>query len=915
MKKSLSIAISLFAVIWIVETTRAQSQKQESKNTETAKESKEVTKSSRIPIIRRSAGKNVPSTKDSTAQKSQQTTEKPKQSGNPTSPTGNLKANSAASKVSAVKASTDAVSQDNSSEETSTTSIPSSAKSSTTATNPTSSDSTPAGRSQPIPRSPQIPALPGGPVNEPSSTSTSAGSTPTIPGGRTTTIPGDASSANGGGNVLANMSNQELDSLENELLQNDEQMLTAKNMPLEQVFEIYQELSGKTILHPVSLEGEITINSQSTLSREEAIQALDYVLALNGITMVKGDSDKFITAVVTAEALLEPQSFSDLSTADLPETGGLITRVVTVNYLVPSELVESLAPFSKLDGGLTPYDQTNLLVIKDYAGNVKRMMEIIDRIDVEVEKEIEMELIPIRYALASDIAEIIGSLTIGGTALTVGGSRGNSGGGSSLGRGSNRGNSRTNSGSGGNSRNSYGSSSSGYGGSSYGGGSYRGFANSLPRELEELEAQGFNIRNVEYNMDSIRPFQSSRTRPTTTSSRSKSSASRTGIRTPASSSASSSASRGSRSAFRSNVNNIVRQAGGGLEEELQILENATIIADLNSNSILVFSNKRDLILIKDIISELDKVQPQVLIESLIIEVSLGDTLDYGVSASQNKKTAGDFTGAGIINNLSAGEPFLDPSTLLSFSDFTDGGVGSGFSYFGTFGDDWDFLVRAVATDSRIHVLAKPRAQTTHAKSASLFVGETVPFVSGSGIGFSGTSQSFTQQLDVGISMYVEPLINPEGLVVMYMDLVVENRGEDVIIDGNPVPATTRREAQAEVAVRDGEIIILGGFINQIKRSSASGVPLLKDIPWLGKLFSRTRTSSEEIELIILIHPTVLETPELAAIHAENEKRTNLPGIQEAEREFQEAKKKQWNRIEAKKRKASGKRGKRELFLN
>jgi type II secretory pathway component GspD/PulD (secretin) len=148
-----------------------------------------------------------------------------------------------------------------------------------------------------------------------------------------------------------------------------------------------------------------------------------------------------------------------------------------------------------------------------------------------------------------------------------------------------------------------------------------------------------------------------------------------------------------------------------------------------------------------------------------------------------------------------------------------------------------------------------------------------------------------------------------------MDLVVENRGEDVIIDGNPVPATTRREAQAEVAVRDGEIIILGGFINQITRSSDSGVPFLKDIPWLGKLFSRTRTSNEEIELIILIHPTVLETPELAAIHAENEKRTNLPGIQEAEREFQEAKRRQWNRIEAKKRKASGKRGKRELFLN
>jgi type II secretory pathway component GspD/PulD (secretin) len=99
-----------------------------------------------------------------------------------------------------------------------------------------------------------------------------------------------------------------------------------------------------------------------------------------------------------------------------------------------------------------------------------------------------------------------------------------------------------------------------------------------------------------------------------------------------------------------------------------------------------------------------------------------------------------------------------------------------------------------------------------------------------------------------------------------------------------VPITLDRSASAKVAVRSGETIVLGGFISQDKDFSRSGVPFLKDIPGLGLLFSARSENKNRRELMIFIKPTVLETPEIAAKVALEEK-GKMPGVMEAEREF------------------------------
>ncbi len=140
-------------------------------------------------------------------------------------------------------------------------------------------------------------------------------------------------------------------------------------------------------------------------------------------------------------------------------------------------------------------------------------------------------------------------------------------------------------------------------------------------------------------------------------------------------------------------------------------------------------------------------------------------------------------------------------------------------------------------------------------------------------------------MQIGITLQVLPLINPDGLVVMDIKQRTQSIGQDIAIAnvGN-VPETIDREANAKVAVRDRETVMLGGFISNEKRKSASGVPILKDIPLLGNLFRSTSKSTDRQELMILIRPTVLPSPIEAAKLVKEEMRI-MPGVASARREY------------------------------
>jgi general secretion pathway protein D len=592
---------------------------------------------------------------------------------------------------------------------------------------------------------------------------------------------------------------------------------------LNQVLQVYAELRNRTILRPASLaSAPIVLKTQTALTKREAIQALDAVLALNAIAMIDV-GEKFVKAVQAPTAFQEGQVFSKIEPGQLPDMGQYLTHVVQLRYAKPSELVQALQPFAKIPNAIMPIDSSQILVLRDFTENVKRMLEMINQIDVSIPSEFISEVIPIKYALASDISAALNSLGGGGGGTTVGsGSRSSTGG--IGGGGMNRG---------------------------IGGAGGAGGAGGINRPG--------GIGNYPGNTGSgTSPFGA---QATTTPG---------GVTQPGGD-------------FSSRLQNIIRRASAS--GEIQILGQTKIIADERTNSLLIFASKTDMDMIKDIISKLDVVLAQVLIEAIIMEVSLDDSKNIGVSyletGGQNGKVGHGignyFNGIGGINNGS----FLTDS---SFSALTNagGGIASGFSYLAHLGGDLDVTATAIAQDNRVNVLSRPRIQTSHAVPANLFIGNTVPYITGTAFGYTGVgSQSQYTEKSVGITLNVLPLINPDGLVVMDIQQDIEQLGTPTTIDGNPVPTTTKRSASAKVAVKDRDTVILGGFISNTKSSGKSGVPFLKDIPLLGYLFRSTSDSHQRVELIVMMRPTVLPTPEIAAAVA-NTERNNLPGIRRAE---------------------------------
>jgi general secretion pathway protein D len=595
---------------------------------------------------------------------------------------------------------------------------------------------------------------------------------------------------------------------------------------LNQVLEVYQDLTGRTVLKPASLpQAKISIRTQTELTLAEGVQALDTVLGMNGISMVP-IGEKFIKAVPEAQAGNTGAKDNQRPTEELPEMGGFITQVIQLTNAAPNDIVPVLTPFSKAPNSILSIPSTSMIVLRDYTENVKRMVEMIRKIDVMPQADFESVVIPIKYALAGDIATVLGNLTQGGGQTTTVGGQGQRGG-----------------------------LSGGVGGLSGGLSGGWGGAGGLPGQ------PGYNPNNPNaFNQQ--QGLQG-------------------GLR-------GGTGGAGGRGGFQNRLQQIVnRAASGGAGGDIFVLGNTKIIADERINALLIFATKADLVTISNIIEKLDVVLQQVLIEAIVMEVSLGNDLSYGVSYIQKTPTKfGDVaTGIGAVKNV----PFLNAfnfGTIASVASNASSSLPSGFSYYASF-MNFDATATAIASDSRVNVISRPRIQTSHAVEANLFVGQTRPYVTGSYSYFGGGPQTQFQQQQIGLTLSVLPLINNEGLVVMDIHTKIQQIGEDVPIDANfSVPETIDREARAKVAVRDRESIMLGGFIATTKNKSKSGVPILKDLPILGALFRTTKDSDQRREMIILIRPTVLPNPQDAATYAAEE-RSRLPGTRRADLEFME----------------------------
>ena len=615
-----------------------------------------------------------------------------------------------------------------------------------------------------------------------------------------------------------------------------------EGVDLNQVLQIYAQYVGRTLLRAALPDAKITLDTSATpLTKGEMIQALQAVLALNNVSVINV-GEKFVKVLPSDQANTAAGEIDRSGSMNLPSLGSYITHVVQLRYVKPSEMIQIIQPFAKLPNSILAIDSNGILVLRDYAENVKRMLEMIEQIDISVPAEYISEVIPIRYAKVDEIASALTSLGGGGGTVAGVGTAPSSG-----------------------QISGFGSRSGGIsgvgGGGGIGGNNYQNGG---------INSGAFGARSTGTTLGGANP----------------------------------NGSPNGQSTFAQRLNNIINKAGGGSsggqQDPIQLFGQTKIVPNESSSTLLIYATRQDMVMIKEIIAKLDVPLAQVLVEAVIMDVTIGHTFNLGVSAAQNPQANGNFVGGGGINN---GQSFLGviqnlttnyngtniTSVVNSFSSSlgTNGGssfgnsLPGGLSYFGNIGQTWDLAITAAESDSHASIIQRPRIQTSQAKPAQFFVGNTVPYVTGNTYGGAYGNSSSYSQLSVGVELDVTPFINPDGEVAMDIQQEIDDLDGYTAISGvGNVPNTIKRTLNTSITVRDRDTVMLGGFIKSDKSTSKSGVPFLSSIPILGNLFTQRSDSKDRQELIVLMRPTVLKTPKLAAENTIKESQ-RLPGVSRA----------------------------------
>lgn len=594
---------------------------------------------------------------------------------------------------------------------------------------------------------------------------------------------------------------------------NDLVTLNLLNAPLETALDLYAGLVRRVLLRPPQLAGgPITLKFED-LTREEAIEAMNAILALNSVSVIPV-GEKFVKVVPSQQAIQEGAATNEEAIDQLSELGQFVTKLVKVTNVLPGDIAQAVQQFAsgKVQNPVLVFDDQDFFILRDMAPNVKRMAELIKELDVTPEVDYKLEVIPIRYGKVEEIYDTLNSVVTGQP--------------SNLGS---RNSSRT--------------------------GGFRSGANNT---TSRTGSSAFGRTGSGFTGSGFIPQQATATRITSPGAARSSFADR----------------------LRQVSANAAAGAGGAGGAQYNLLGDARIIPDMRSNSLIVYAGKEDFEMLTNIVARIDTLLAQVLIESIILEVSLEKGQDVGVSMVQRPQQFGNWAGAGgSLNDASI-------ATNLLGSIFP-----AGFSYFGQYKDDFSFAVTAIANDSNAKVLARPRIQTTHAQPAEFEIGDTVPYPRssspyyGGGVGTGFTPFTTYDEKKVTTRLEVTPYITPDGLVTLEVVQVIDQLGPTTKIGQDEIPTIRTRSASAVLSIRDKEPVILGGFITDRSTESKSGVPWLKDVPLLGWAFRSKNEFKQRSELIVLIRPTILSTPQEAAQIAELEQRT-LPNAAATARDIQ-----------------------------
>jgi general secretion pathway protein D len=278
-----------------------------------------------------------------------------------------------------------------------------------------------------------------------------------------------------------------------------------------------------------------------------------------------------------------------------------------------------------------------------------------------------------------------------------------------------------------------------------------------------------------------------------------------------------------------------------------------IKADESQNALVLIAEPAQVRTIESIVRQLDQPRAQVLIHAAIVEIS-GDIAEaVGVQWGLNTGDA-----KGFINFPGTDIPIVGGLTFDEKRSAPEGAL----LQLGT--DRFGALISALASSTRSNLLSTPSLLTLDNQEAEIIVGQNVPFKTGSyATNSSGADNPFTtvERKDVGISLKIKPYINEGSTLRLEVEQEVSDIAPTVSgIDSSDL-ITNKRALKSTILADDGEIIVIGGLIRDSVRTQKSGVPLLRDIPYLGALFRWTRDTQTKSNLMVFLRPTIVRSKE------------------------------------------------------
>jgi general secretion pathway protein D len=583
--------------------------------------------------------------------------------------------------------------------------------------------------------------------------------------------------------------------------------------------------TGKNFILDPRVTGTVNVVSEKPVPKDLLYPMLLSVLRTQGFAAV--ESGGFVKIVPEAEAKTGASPIGEAATKMAGDR--IVTRVFLLQNESAVQLVPVLRPLVTANNFVAAYPNNNAIVITDYAENVKRIESIIRSIDQPTGSDVQV--IPLANASAVDVAQTIAKVIpetnpspsspgMPAKAAVAVDPRTNS----LLVRGDNPG--------------------------------LVTRIKALAASLDMPGAGAGNIhvvylRNAEAARmaDTLRGLlggaESARATAGTANTASTGTAANTG--TPATTSAATPAAPAS-----------------------------IIQAYPPTNSLIIIAPEPTYRALRAVIDKLDARRAQVYVEALIVEVSTAIASEFGVQWQSARNVGGGqsvFGGTNFNTGTSGGlgtniiNAAIDPRTL-------GGGLNLGLinGLIKIPGTDIEvlnlqLLARALEADSGANVLSTPNVLTLDNEEAKIIVGQNVPFITGSYTPTSGSATNPFQTIerkDIGLTLKVTPQVAEGGTVKLKIFQEVSSVTREAQLVRSADIITNKRSLESTVLVDDGQIVVLGGLIQDDQQAGVDKVPLLGDIPWIGSLFKYETRNRKRTNLMVFLRPVVLRDDKAAA---------------------------------------------------